>query len=87
MQGKEWDKNGIVVKHLDTINTFVIVGDCGKIGRGNGAMECPNIGVYGGTYDAVKLEKGKKILAVRSYADDTREDVQTPLGQNRLIIT
>ena len=63
------------------------VGDCGKAGRKNGAMECSNIGVRKGTYDAVKLEKGEKSRAVRSYNDVTREDLQTPLGQNRLIIT
>ena len=49
-------------------------------------MGCRNIGVRGGTYDTVKLEKGEKSRAVRSYADVTREDVQTPLGKNRLII-
>ena len=64
-----------------------IVGDCGKAGRENGATECSNIGESKGTYDAVKLEKGEKSPAVRSYSDDTREDLQTPLGQNRLIIT
>ena len=63
------------------------VGDCGKAGRENGAMECSNVGARKGTYDAVKLEKGEKSWEVRSYADVTREDVQTPLGQNRLIIT
>ena len=62
------------------------VGDCGKTGRENGAMECSYIGVSKGTYDAVKLEKGKNSRAARSYADITREDVQTPLGKNRLII-
>ena len=50
-------------------------------------MGCSNIGVRRGTYDAVKLEKGEKSRAVRSYADITREDVQKPLGQKRLIIT
>ena len=49
-------------------------------------MECSNIGVHRGMYDTVKLDKGEKSRAVRSYADVTREDVQTPLGQNRLII-
>ena len=34
------------------------VGDCGKTGMKNSAMECLNIGVRRGTYDAVKLEKG-----------------------------
>ena len=62
------------------------VGGCGKTGRGNGAMECSNIGVRRGTYDAFKLEKGEKSRAVRSYTDVTRADVQTPLGKNRLII-
>ena len=49
-------------------------------------MECSNIGVRNGTYDFVKLEKGEKLWAVRSYADITREHVQKPLGQNILII-
>ena len=49
-------------------------------------MECLNIGARKGKYDAVKLEKGEKSRAVRSYDDVTREDVQTPLGENRLII-
>ena len=49
-------------------------------------MECSNIGVRRGTYDDVKLEKGEKSRAVRSYYDVTKEDVQTPLGKNRLII-
>ena len=35
-------------------------------------MECSNIGVHKGTYDAVKLEKGEKSQVVRSYADVTR---------------
>ena len=64
----------------------VTIGDCGKTGRKNGAMECSNIGVRRGTYDDVKLEKGEKSRAVRSYYDVTKEDVQTPLGQNILII-
>ena len=51
------------------------VGYCGKTGRKNGAIECSNIRVRKGTYDAVKLEKGEKSRAVRSYADVTREDV------------
>ena len=55
-------------------------------GRENGSMECSNIRVRRGTYNTVKLEKGEKSRAVRSYADVTREYVQTPLGQNRLII-
>ena len=49
-------------------------------------MDRSNIGVRRGTYDAVKLEKEDKSRAVRSYADVTREDVQTPLGKNTLII-
>ena len=59
---------------------------CGKTIRKNGAIECSNIGVCKGTYDTVTLEKGEKSQAVRSYADVAREDVQTPLRQNRLII-
>ena len=62
------------------------VGYCGRTGRVHGAMECPNIGVRRGTYDAVKLKKGEKSRAVRSYTNVTTEDVQTPLGKNRLII-
>ena len=38
-------------------------------------MECSNIGEHGGTYDTIKLEKGEKSQAVRSYADVTREYV------------
>ena len=49
-------------------------------------MECSNIVVGKGTYDAVKLEKGEKSWAVRIYAAVTREDVKTLLGKNRLII-
>ena len=33
------------------------IGDFGKTGRKNGAMECSNIGARKGTYDTVKLEK------------------------------
>ena len=62
------------------------VGDCGRTGRENGAMECSNIGVRRGTYNTVRLEKGKKSRAVKSYAEVNREDVQTSLGKNRLII-
>ena len=64
----------------------LIVGDCGKTGRKNGAMKCPNIGLRRGTYDTIKLEKGEILRAVRSYAGVTREDVKTQLGKNRLII-
>ena len=56
------------------------VGDCGKTERKTGSMECSNIGAHKVTYDAIELEKGEKSLAVRSYTDGTREDVQTPLG-------
>ena len=62
------------------------VGDCGKTGRKNGAMEFLNIGARKGTDDAIKLEKEDNSRAVRSYAGITREDVQTQLGKNRLII-
>ena len=82
-------KNGITCKlhnETDPRCPHECVGDCGKTGRKNGAMECSNIGARKGTYNAIKLEKGEKSRAVRSYADVTREDVQTPLGQSRLII-
>ena len=69
-----------------TTSIIVLVGDCGKAGRENSAMECPDIGTRNGTYDAVILEKGDRSWAVRSYADVTREDVKTPSGKNRLII-
>ena len=83
-------KKGITCKlHNDTDPRYPqeCVGDCGKTERENGAMECSNIGVRKGTYDAVKLEKGEKSRAFRSYVDVTREDVQTPLGKNIFIIT
>ena len=71
---------------MDANGGGVTVGYCGKEGKKNVAMKCSNIGARKGTYDAVKLEKREKSRAVRSYADVTREDVQTPLGKNRLII-
>ena len=64
---------------------MLIVGDCGKAGRKNGAMECPDRDTHNATYDAVILEKREKSRSVRSYADVTREDAKTPLGKNRLI--
>ena len=68
MDGKGF-KNGITCKmhnETDPRCSQECVGDCGKTGRENG------------TYDAIKLEKGGKLREVRSYADVTREDVQTP---------
>ena len=62
-------------------------GDCDKVDRGNVAKECPDVVTHNGTYDAVILDKGERSGAGRSYADVTSEYVQTPLGQNRLIIT
>ena len=50
-------------------------------------MECPNGGTQNVTYNAVILEIGERSRVVRIYNDVTREDVKTPLGQNRLIIT
>ena len=50
-------KMGITCKlHNETYPRFPqeCVGDCGKIGRKNGAMECSNIGARKGTYDAIK---------------------------------
>ena len=49
-------------------------------------MECSNIGACKGTYNDVILEKGERSRVVRSYADVTREGVQTSLQQNRFII-
>ena len=63
------------------------VGDCGKVGKKKGAMECPNGGTHNSTYNVVILEKRERSRAVGSYADVTREYVKTPLGQNRLIIS
>ena len=71
-QGLKW---GITCKlHNDTDSGCPqeCVGGCGKAGRGNGAMECSNIGVRKGTYDAVKLDKEQWSRAVRSYSDVTR---------------
>ena len=50
-------------------------------------MECPDGGTHNDTYDAVILERVERSWVVRIYNDVTREDVKTPLGQNRLIIT
>ena len=63
------------------------VGDCVKSGRGNVAMECPDIRTRNGTYDTIILEKGESSRGFRSYADVTREDMKTSSGQNRLIIS
>ena len=74
-------KKGITCKlHNETDPRFPqeCVGDCGKTGRENDAMECPHIGVRGVLYDTVKLENGEISRAFRGYADVTREDVQTP---------
>ena len=74
-------KKGITYKlHNETDPRYPqeCVGDCGKAGRKNGAMECSNIIACKGTYNAVELEKGEKSRAVRINADVTR--------QNRLII-
>ena len=88
MDGKGF-KKGIMCKlHNETDPGYPseCVGDCGKTGRKNGAMECSNIGARKGTYNAVILEKVERSRAVRSYAEVTREDAQTLLGKNRLII-
>ena len=58
-------------------------GDCGKVGRENGAIDCPDGGIHNCTYYTVILDKGDRSQAVRRYADITREDVKTPLGPNR----
>ena len=54
------------------------VGDCGKIGRENGAMECPVIGKRKGIYNAVILEKVKRSRKDSSYAEVTSEYFKTP---------
>ena len=64
----------------------IVLGVCGKAGSKNGAMGCSNIKARKGTYNAVKLDHGERSRAVMSYTDVTTEDVQTPLGENRLII-
>ena len=66
---------------------MITLEDCGKSGRENGAMDCSDIVTHNGTYDSVILDKGERSRAVRSYANVTREDVKTPLGKNRLIIS
>ena len=63
------------------------VGDCVYLGRENGANECLDGGTHNGTHYAAVLEKGERSRVVRIYADVTREDVKTPLGENRLIIS
>ena len=55
-------KKGITCKlhnEIDPRFPQECVGDCGNAGRKNGAIECPNIGVRGGTHNTVKLEKGE----------------------------
>ena len=73
----------------DVLPTLICcsVGGCGKVGKKNGAMEFPDGGTHNGTYDAVILEKGERSCTVGIYADITREDLKTPSGQNRLIIS
>ena len=44
---------GVVVKAK--IGEFF--GDCGKVGRENGAMECPYGGTHNGTHDDIILKK------------------------------
>ena len=82
-------KKGIKCKHHNEIDPGCpqeCVGNCGKVRRKNGAMECPNGGTHNSTYNVLILEKGERSRVVRSYADVTREDVKTPLGKNRLTI-
>ena len=58
------------------------IGDCDKVGRKNGAKECPDGSTHNGTYDVVILEKGERSRAVRSYADVTRVNVLGKMGMN-----
>ena len=64
-----------------------VVGYGDKAERKNGAKECCDGGTHNGTYNAIILDKGERSQAVKSYADMTRGDVETPLGKNRLIIS
>ena len=83
-------KNGITWKlhnETDPGCPQECVGDCDKVGRKNGAKECLDGGTHNGMYNAVILEKGERSRAVKSYADVTKVDVKTPLGQNRIIIS
>ena len=57
------------------------------MGRKNGAKECSSGKVQNGTYDTVILRKGERSRVVRSYADVTRGNIETSLGQNILIIS
>ena len=64
----------------------LIVGYCGKL-EGNMVLWSAQILKYVEVRTIpLNLEKGEKSRAVRRYADITREDVQTPLEKNRLII-
>ena len=67
------------------IGERVIFGYCDKVVRENGAKECPYGGTHNGTYGAVISEKGERSQVMRSNTDVTRVNVETPLGQNRLI--
>ena len=53
---------------MKIIAIAIYVGDCEKLGRENGAKECPNGGTHNGTYNAVILEKGERSRAGTSYA-------------------
>ena len=57
------------------------------MGRENGAKEFPDVGTHNGTHDSIIIEKVERLLVVKSYTDVTREEIKTPLGQNRLIIS
>ena len=57
------------------------------MGRESFSKDYTDGGTHNGTYNAVILERGERSQVVRSYADVTREDGKTPLGQNRLIIS
>ena len=43
---------------IKTIDLAMTVGGFRKVGRENGAMECPYGGTHNGTYNAVILDKG-----------------------------
>ena len=68
-------KKGITCElhnETDPVCAQECVGDCGKVGRGNGAIMCPDVGTHNCTYNSVILEKGERSRAVRSYTDVAR---------------
>ena len=83
-------KNGITWKLHNKTDPGCLqecVGDCDKVVMEIFPKECPDGGTHNGTYNAVIMERGERSQVFWSYADVTREDGKTPLGQNRLIVS